>query len=434
MSGRRTRPAAASASAAEHQARADASRSREAIEATLRRVFAPHLAGASGARFVGAWRKTLRLLRPLGAVSQGNSVRVLTDGDEVFEACWAAIAAAQSSVHFSTYILEPDRVGERTLSELERAARRGCQVLVVLDSFGSHRVSEQRLEALRRAGATVHAFNPFSFNPLVRWRAPFSRLVRNHRKILVVDRQLAFCGGMNVAEEYAGPRHGSGLFRDTQVALEGPCARDLAELVERDASGDGMLERRERPSAAAPEGSLVQILESHVRRHRRAIQKALRVTLGRALERCYLSSPYFVPPGRLKRALAHAARRGVDVRVLTAGRSDVPLVRLASQHLHGRLLRAGVRIFELESRVLHAKTVTVDGVYASVGSFNLDYWSDRRNLEVSVTALDRGAASALEQQFLRDLEGAREVRLESWSARAWPRRFAGWVAYLLFRL
>lgn len=434
MSLRRTRPAAASASTAEHQARADASRSREAIEATLQRVFAPHLAGGRGERFVGAWRKTLRLLRPLGAVSQGNAVRVLTDGDEVFEASWAAIAAARTSVHFSTYILEPDRVGERTLAELEQAARRGCCVLVVLDAFGSHRVSAGSLQALRAAGATVHVFNPFSFNPLVRWRAPFSRLVRNHRKILVVDRELAFCGGMNVAEEYAGVRHGSGLFRDTQVALEGPCARDLAELVERDASGDGMLERRERPSLAAPAGSLVQILESHVRRHRRAIQKALRLTLGRALERCYLCSPYFVPPGRLKRALAHAARRGVDVRVLTAGRSDVPLVRLASQHLHGRLLRAGVRIFELESRVLHAKTVTVDGVYASVGSFNLDYWSDRRNLEVSVTALDRGAAAALEQQFLRDLEGAREVRLENWSARSWPRRFAGWLAYLLFRL
>lgn len=429
MSRRRTRPAAASLSAPERQARADAAQSRAAIEAAIQRVFAPHLAGGHGARFVGAWRKTLRMLRPLGAVSQGNSVRVLTDGDEVFEAAWAAIAAAKTSVHLSTYILEADRVGERTLLELERAAGRGCRVLLVLDAFGSHRVSGERLARVRKAGAMVIAFNP-----IVRWRAPFSRLVRYHRKILVVDRRLAFCGGMNVAEEYAGARHGTGLFRDTQVALEGPCARDLAELLERDASGDGTLEHRAHASGAAPSGSLVQILESHVRRHRRAIQKALRVTLGRAQERCYLCSPYFVPPARLKSALTHAARRGVDVRVLTAGRSDVPLVRLASQHLHGRLLRAGVRIFELEERVLHAKTVTVDGVYASVGSFNLDYWSDRRNLEVSVTALDRGAACALEQQFLRDLEGAREVRLEHWMKRSWPRRCAGWLAYQLFRL
>jgi cardiolipin synthase len=256
----------------------------------------------------------------------------------------------------------------------------------------------------------------------------------------VVDQRLSFCGGMNVAEEYAGPRHGNALFRDTQLALEGPCARDLAWLCERDVLEGANLrpqESRGEPRGAAEpggSGSLVQILDSHVRRHRRAIQKALRVTLGRALERCYLSTPYFVPPKRLMNSLQHAARRGVDVRVLTAGRSDVPLVRLASQHLYGRLLRAGVRIFELHARVLHAKTVTVDGVYASVGSFNLDYWSDRRNLEVSVSVLDRGAACALEEQFQRDLEGAREVRLEGWDRRTWLQRAASWLAYQALRL
>jgi cardiolipin synthase len=399
------------------------------IEAAIRRVFAPHLARESGRRFTSAWRKTLRLLRPLGAVSQGNRVRVLFDGDEVFEAMWSAIAGARQSVALMSYILEPDAVGERTLAELERAAERGCRVLVVLDAFGSHRVAEERFEVLRRKGARVELFNP-----IVRWRAPFSRLVRNHRKILVVDEGVAFCGGMNVAEEYAGTRHGTGLFRDTQLELAGPCARDLAQLITRDTFDEPIAVRAEVAGAESEEGSLVQILDSHVRRHRRAIQKALRVTLGRALERCYLTSPYFVPPARLMRALIHAARRDVDVRVLTAGRSDVPLVRLASQHLYGRLLRAGVRIFELENRVLHAKTVTIDGVYASVGSFNLDYWSDRRNLEVSVTVLDRGAAGALEEQFKKDLGGAREVKLESWTQRTLARRIMGWLAYQVLKI
>src|SRR5262245_41031196 len=147
--------------------------SRSSIEAAIRKVFAPHLADPRGARLAGAWRKTLRLLRPLGAVSQGNTVRVLTDGDEVFESMWAAIARAERSVVLTTYILEPDRVGERTLLELENAAGRGCRVLLVLDAFGSHRVSGERLARLRARGATV-----VSFNPIVRWRAPFSRLVR----------------------------------------------------------------------------------------------------------------------------------------------------------------------------------------------------------------------------------------------------------------
>jgi cardiolipin synthase len=302
-------------------------------------------------------------------------------------------------------------------------------VLLVLDAFGSHRVPAEHVARLRAKGATV-----VLFNPIVRWRAPFSRLVRYHRKLLVVDETRAWCGGRNVAEEYAGTRLGTGLFRDTQLELEGPCARDLARLIESDVQEGAVYEPARGVGAPGDGANLVQILDSHVRRHRRAIQKALRVTLGRTLERCYLTSPYFVPPNRLKRALVHAARRGIDVRVLTAGRSDVPLVRLASQHLYGRLLRAGVRIFEMHERVLHAKTVTVDGVYASVGSFNLDYWSDRRNLEVAVAVLDRGAAGALEEQFRRDLQGAREVELATWSRRTLPRRFAGWLAYQLLRI
>jgi cardiolipin synthase len=406
------------------------------IEATIERVFAPHLTTRRGASFVGAWRKTLRQLWPLGAVSLGNTVSVLVDGDETFEAIWAAVAGARSSVVLTTYILEPDHVGQRTLDELERAAVRGCRVLVVIDAFGSHRVPESRLESLRAVGARVVVFNP-----IVRWATPLSRLVRNHRKIVVVDRRTAFCGGMNIAEEYAGERHGTGLFRDTQLQLEGPCAADLAALVESDALADPGPDAFMRTPRADIEaqgaertGAFVQILESNVRRQRRAIQKALRVTLARTLQRCYLTSPYFVPPRRLERALEHAARRGVDVRVLTAGRSDVPIVRLASQHLYGRLLKAGVRLFEYQGRILHAKVATVDGVYASVGSFNLDHWSDRRNLEVSVAVLDRVTVAELERQFQRDLDGSREITLESWSRRTWPERLLGKLAYGLLRL
>jgi cardiolipin synthase len=184
-----------------------------------------------------------------------------------------------------------------------------------------------------------------------------------------------------------------------------------------------------------PEGArLVLVHESHHRRDRRRIQRALRMTLARAQEHAYLTSPYFVPPARLMRALLHARRRGVDVVVLTAGRSDVPLVRFASQHLYGRLLSAGVRIFELERRTLHAKAVTVDGVYATVGSFNLDYWSDRRNLELTVGVLDPNATAELEREFARDLEGAREVTLETWGERSWLERGIGWLAYQVMRV
>lgn len=397
------------------------------VEAGIRRALAGDPGAARGARFRGAWQKTLRLLRPLGTVTQATRVRVLTDGDAAFEAMWRAIDGAVDSVALTTYIFEPDRVGDATLAALVRAAQRGCRVLFVVDAFGSHRLDEARLAPLVAAGGRV-----VRFNPIVRWSSPLSRLVRNHRKILAVDGRLAFVGGMNVAEEYAGERHGNGYFRDTQLELEGPCAAVLARLVEV-VAGEGPASAP-RPQPTGEGASLVMVHESHARRERRRIQRALRMTLARSLEHVYLTSPYFVPPARLVRALVHARRRGVDVRVLTAGRSDVPLVRLAGQHLYGRLLRSGIRIFELESRTLHAKSVTVDGVHATVGSFNLDHWSDRRNLEVTVGLLDREATAELERQFAHDLAGAREVTLATWTRRGGLERLLGWAAYQLLRV
>ncbi len=409
----------------------------------MRRVFAPHLdkrlsreGAAAAVKLWSAWRRTLRVLRPLGGVSLDNGVEVLVDGDDVFERMWAAIDGARQRVMMTTYTLEPDAVGKHTLERLTAAAERGCEVTFVYDSFGSLRLRDGDLAALRRAGATVVAFNP-----VVRFGIPLLRLVRNHQKILVVDERLAFCGGMNVSEDYAGERHGNGRFRDTQLALTGPSAIDLGRLVA-DATGadelarDVSTETRESTHAddASGEGCLVQILESNVRRERRAIQRALRTTVVRSVERCYLTSPYFVPPARLIRALRGAAQRGVDVRVLTAGLSDVPIVRLASRHLYGRLLRSGVRIFEFEARTLHAKTTTIDGVYASVGSFNLDHWSDRRNLEVNVCLLDRSTAAQLEDTFRSDLDGAREVEASTWGKRGLWQRFVSWGAYVLMRI
>ena len=407
------------------------------VESAARRVFAPHLQRSEDLRFWEAWRGTLRLLRPLGRVSQGNRIEVFCDGDPAFEAMWEAIAVAEVSVAMNTYTLEPDGVGRRTLAELTRAAKRGCEVSLVYDAIGSHRLEEEDVADLKAAGGSV-----LPYNPVFRWGSRLSRLVRNHRKILVVDDRIGFCGGMNVADEYAGERHGNSMFRDTHLRLSGPCVPDLAQLM-RDLVAEmtrkrgrwtpslGSAQKRSTPQA---DGSLVQILESHVRRERRAIQKALRFTVARAVRTCFLTTPYFVPPGRLLRVLKRAAKQGVDVRVLTAGRSDVPMVHYASQHLYGRLLRAGVRIFEMQDRMLHAKTVVIDDVYATVGSFNLDSWSYRRNLEVNVSVLDRGMAETIQGQFEGDLEQSKEVTLETWGARSLRQRIGHWAAYQLMRI
>ncbi|MBI1947498.1 MAG: phosphatidylserine/phosphatidylglycerophosphate/cardiolipin synthase family protein [Deltaproteobacteria bacterium] len=380
-------------------------------------------------RLRAAWRVTLARLLPLGGASDGNDVTLFFNGDDAYDAMLGAIARAQRRVWLETYIFEPDRAGRPFLEALTAAARRGVDVVLLYDVVGSPHLTTEHVAPLVEAGAVVVAFNP-----LWRWRARLPMLHRDHRKILIAD-EAGFCGGMNIAEDYAGAKYGNGRFRDTHAALAGPCVADLADVLRgslRTAGGS------HRPAMAAPPpqrgGVFLQVLGSNVRRRKRHIQRALYHTVGRALSTCYLTTPYFVPPPRLLRALVRAARRGVDVRVLTAGISDVPVAAAAARHLYGSLLRAGVRIFEMTGRTLHAKTAAIDGLYASVGSFNLDRWSFQRNLEVSVAAVGAGLASGLEQRMREDLAMSREVALAEHEARGGWDRLVGWVAYQLMRL
>lgn len=384
-------------------------------------------------RLRAAWRLTLARLLPLGGTSDGNDVTLYFDGDAAYDAMLGAIAGAQHRVWLETYIFEPDRAGHAFLDALTEAARRGVDVVLLYDVVGSPHLTEEHLRPLREAGAEVTAFNPLWRG---RWRArrPLPRLHRDHRKILIAD-EAGFCGGMNIAEDYAGPKHGNGRFRDTHAGLSGPCVADLADILRasvRTAGGPHL------PAIPAPEpqqgGVFLQVLGSDVRRRRRHIQRALYHTVGRSVATCFLTTPYFVPPPRLLRALVHAKRRGVDVRILTAGISDVPIVAAAARHLYGTLLRAGVRIYEMTGRTLHAKTAAIDGVYSSIGSFNLDRWSFSRNLEVNFAALGQGLARSLEARMEEDLVLSREVSLAEHDARGWWDRVVGWVSFQLMRL
>jgi len=396
------------------------------LEEAVRQAFAPELKRGWGRgqlrRLALRWKRNLARLRPLGGMSRNNAVELYCDGDRLFEALWREIAGARKSVLLATYIFEPDRVGRRTLEELARAAARGVAVHLRFDSLGSLRLEDEHLEELRRLGATV-----VRYNPLLTWRSRLSRrLVRDHRKVCVVDGRVAFCGGMNVSEDYAGECHGNGRFLDAHVRVVGGAVRDLEALYRPP-------ERRRAPGPDG-EGTFVQVLESNRWRKRRAIQRALRYTISRAGSRAWLTSPYFLPAPALQNAILRAARRGVDVRLITAGVSDVPLARVIGRHVYGRYLRCGVRIFELRDRTLHAKTAVIDGVYGSVGSFNLDILSDRYNHEVNVTVLDRDLAQELEQGFERDMAGAVEVTPAAWERRGLASRCAGWLGYQVARI
>ncbi|MFZ9885949.1 MAG: phospholipase D-like domain-containing protein, partial [Myxococcota bacterium] len=220
----------------------------------------------------------------------------------------------------------------------------------------------------------------------------------------------------------------------TMLRVSGPAVRHLAEVFQSSwHRASHSLSPLPLPAASTAGVTCLQVLSSAGRQGRRPIQRSLRQTIARATGRCFLTPPYFLPQPRLDRALVLAARRGVDVRVLTAGISDVPLVRRASRHLYARLLRRGVRIFEYEKRTLHAKTVVIDGVYASVGTFNLDHWSWRRLLEVNVSAIGPQVATALEAQFHEDLRDSSEVTLQLLEDRGILERLVDWSAWLLLR-
>jgi cardiolipin synthase len=333
---------------------------------------------------------------------------VYEDGRSGLAAMLEAVEQARERIHFETYILRTDAFGRRFADALAAGARRGVAVRLLYDGFGSRGLDPEVLQALRRAGAEVVAFNPLR-PPLLRWLPRR----RDHRKILTVDGRLGFTGGLNVGDEYAG-REGAPPWRDTHLRLRGPIVRDLdAVFLESWFRADGpdvawheLLERTPRRAgsvrcALLPDGPVYR---------RRRTRDLVVAGLLAARRRVCFASPYFAPGAGLLEALAHAARRGVRVDLLVAGEpTDHPSLRRAARALFPPLLAAGLHIHEYEGAMMHAKVAVFDGAWASVGTANLDRQSLRHSYEVSVVLEDPGVAGRLEARFGEDLARARRV-------------------------
>jgi cardiolipin synthase len=336
-------------------------------------------------------------------------------------------------VCLETYILRDDATGQRFAEVLCARAREGVEVSVLYDAWGSS-VSEAFLARLAEAGVRTASFRPFRFKgSLGRALARFRR--RNHRKLLVVDGQVAFTGGLNIADEYAPAEAGGGDWRDTHVRLVGPTALRLQALFLRTWKGVGgaaLTPSLYLPPPREAPGALWVVTSGWLGEGRRIRALYLRA-IHAAQERIVITNAYFVPTARLLRALLKAARRGVRVELILAGLSDVPAVRLASRHLYERLLRAGVRLYEFRGRVLHAKTAVVDGLLGTVGSSNLDALSLSVNLELNVAVVDAAFGRALERMAAEDMACSEEVHLERWQRRPLLERILSWGAFHLRR-
>ncbi len=366
----------------------------------------------------------------------GNRVELLLDNERAFDSKTEAIRGAERSVWAEYYIVEDDATGRAFLAGLTERARAGCDVRLLYDAVGSSDIPEESLEALRAAGGKTESFLPL--NPL---RKRWSAHLRNHRKLLVVDERIGFTGGMNVGDEYAGGSwisagtgrgHRNRPWHDAHLRLEGPAVFDLATVFAEDwtfASGERLV-----PSSIplpSADGSVVAVLPSGPDQTANANAHIYFAALSGALERCWLTTPYFVPDEPTARALCNAAYRGIDVRVLVPAESDVPVAQAAGRFFYGTLLRSGVRIFEYLPGVLHAKTIVVDGSWALVGSANLDFRSFSLNFELGALVFDRAFATLLEERFTGDLARSREVTLASVERRGFVERARLGLARLL---
>ena len=342
----------------------------------------------------------------------GNRVEVFVDGQKAFAAMLSAVGGAKSEVLLESYILKDDPTGQDFRRELTRAASRGVVVRVLADGFGSMQTRAQFWDDLRRHGVEARLYHPLGF--------PLRHLkFRDHRKILVADRGVAFTGGMNIGDEYGSSRlPRNEVYRDTHARVEGPAAREMAGVFEEGWSRAGGapigLERR---SPTAAPGAQVLVLDSRPGRGSEQAAAVLAAIVGAARKTLWLTTAYFAPRTRALAILGSAASRGVDVRLLVPGRTDVRLVRHAGHGFFSGLLSRGVRIFEYQPAILHAKTLVADGLVSVIGSSNLDFRSFELNTECNFVIVDAPTGKRMEAAFLEDLTRSEEIRHEAWRRR-----------------
>lgn len=385
--------------------------SSQAHELTLTRDDGALLAAAGPSFARGLWRIAA------ADVSSGNHVRILRDGPATFDAMIDLIEGATRSIALESYIFRSDEVGVRFADALIRAAARGVQVRLLRDWIGGRGTSRKFLRQLERGGIEVAVFNPPG---LRRW---FGLVPRDHRKLLVVDDAIGITGGVGVGREWTTGvlREHRSRWRDTAVRIEGTAARDMSAAFEnmwRRAGGNErrgshrFLRRQARGAHLDPathEPALVGIIEGEPLRLR--VSRALQIQAISAERSIWIATAYFTPSWSEVEALNGAARDGVDVRILVPSRNDHPWVSLVARRFYRRLLTNGVRIWEWQGEMMHAKTSVVDGRWLRVGSTDFNPLGVGINYEIDAVIEDPAVGIEAEQMFLADLAVSREITL-----------------------
>ncbi len=363
--------------------------------------------------------------------TRGNKVDVLTDGGATYDAIGAAIDGARHHVHAQYYLIRDDATGRWFRDRLVAAAQRGVAVRLLLDGFGCFALGSAWRRPLRQAGVKVGEFLPMRSVLL----QPVN--LRNHRKIVVVDGEVAFTGGFNVGDEYRGQMPGVGAWRDVHLRIEGPAAGELQRVFFQDwafATGEGIPALEYFPSTLVPRGdATVAIVPSGPDTRTEAIHRLYFGAIAGAEREVLVTTPYFVPTESLSVAMEVAAMRGVDVKLLLPmpEHSNHKVTAHAGRSFYTPLLQAGVGVLEYESGMVHAKTLVADGQVSLVGSANMDLRSFRLNFEVHALVHDAATANAVCAAFRGYEKGSQRVQLEAWHQRAWGLRLKEGAARLV---
>lgn len=350
-----------------------------------------------------------------GSFTAGNRVTLLWKERESFASIFDTIRTAKELICLEFYIFRNDETGTELAGVLKQKAAEGVRVCVLYDHFGSIGTPLRFWKDLRNKGIEVRASRPF------KWMSPLHYVHRDHTKLILIDGKTAFTGGLNIANEYRGyhrirKKHPG--WRDTGIFLEGPIAETLLERFSATWSiwrGERIfIERRIPPF---PSGVPVIPIFTNSSRSRRRLRKLLYYSINNAVRSIYLTTAYFTPSRRMVEVLAEAVGRGVDVRLLLPGISDVPSAHYAGRAFFTRLLKAGVKIHTYSGVILHAKTAVFDNSWSIIGSANLDFQSLRRNDEGNVGICDNDFGALMTSIFWQDLAKSEEITLDTWRSR-----------------
>jgi cardiolipin synthase A/B len=359
-------------------------------------------------------RRTLECLTGT-AFTEGNQVEILRNGDRIFPAMLDAIEQAQRSVDLMTYVYWKGDIARRFADALSRAAGRGARVRLLIDAVGGLQIEKGLVEAMDQAGVHVEWFRKPWLN------SPLKQNHRCHRKVLVVDEDVAFTGGVGIAEEWCGDARNEREWRDTHTRVRGPAVDGLIAAFAQNWAERGreLYDERDRFPRQPQVGHVVaQVVRGSASLGWDDLQTTFRVLLDAAEHRLRLATAYFAPDEFFLDRLCKAAERGVEVDVLLPGpHADKRVCQLASEATYDRLVGCGLRVWNFQPSMMHAKVMMVDGRAAVIGSSNFNRRSLDHDEEVLLIALDREVNRTLERDFSADLERSRQIDLTRWRNR-----------------